>query len=118
MQPTLKDWLARKPKGKAKRKRIPAMSAKRKGEAREYSRKRKAFLEEHPDCNVWFPAWVQGMGYWAMPVCERKSTDVHHKAGRLGGNYLDETTWLPVCRACHNWIHTNPNAARALGLLA
>lgn len=54
------------------------------------------------------------------PVCEvcdkRATKDVHHTKGR--GRYLnDQTTWLPVCRQCHEWIHNNPFSAREAGLL-
>lgn len=49
-------------------------------------------------------------------VCTQKATDVHHKAGRTGDNYLDESTWLAACRSCHMWIETHPKEAREMGL--
>jgi len=56
------------------------------------------------------------------PVCKARvkcigsqTTDVHHKKGR-GEYLLDESTWLPVCRECHNWINENNKQAMALGL--
>jgi hypothetical protein len=42
------------------------------------------------------------------------STDVHHIRGR--GKYtLDVTTWLSVCRACHNFIEMNNDVAKEYG---
>lgn len=78
------------------------MSAKRQRESRIYAVKRKAFLEATPMCQLCTLA---------------ESQDVHHLEGRLGGNYLNEATWLPVCRHCHDWIHTHPIQAREQGLL-
>ena len=67
-----------------------------------YSAKRKTFLETHRLCQV----------------CEaRPSCDVHHVQGRLGGAYLNENTWLAVCRRCHDHIHFNPKESREKGLL-
>lgn len=118
----LSDWLARKPKEKAPRKRIPAMSAKRKKEAREYSKKRETFLRLRPLCERWQKRWEAVSNHGPFIIlegkCGRLADDVHHMKGRLDGNYLDDLTWLPVCRSCHDWIHTHPKEARALGLLA
>lgn len=33
-----------------------------------------------------------------------------------GGDILDETNVLAVCRPCHTWITTNPHLAQNLGL--
>jgi len=38
----------------------------------------------------------------------------NHKAGR-GRFMLDETTFLAVCRICHNQIEENPVMAKAMG---
>lgn len=46
--------------------------------------------------------------------CCYTSVDVHHKRGR-GKYLLDESTWLPVCRGCHNKIETHPNWAKENG---
>lgn len=91
------------------------VSKKRALASRTYAQKRKAFLIEFPLCEVcpkiqpFFGS--PGTGYnW--------SCDVHHTKGRLGEGYLDEKTWLPVCRSCHDQIHRNPRWARDMGLLA
>lgn len=66
-----------------------------------YSIIRKDFLSLHSGCQ----ARLQG--------CSLQSTDVHHKKGR-GLYYLDKTTWLSVCRSCHNWIELHPKEAKEL----
>ena len=78
------------------------VSAKRKITGRIYARQASAFKKAHPVCQVCY--------------CS-PTADVHHTAGRYGGNYLEESTWLAVCRECHNKIHDNPIRARALGWL-
>lgn len=72
---------------------IRRVSKKRRKQNAEYSKKRKAYLEAHPTCEV---CLAEGWG-------PRRSTDIHHTAKR--GVYLnDEGTWLAVCRTCHDRI--------------
>ena len=78
------------------------VSDRRREEAKVYAAKRKAFLAARPKCQVCWKA---------------KSKDVHHRAGRHSGNYLNESTWLAVCRHDHDWIHAHPKEARANGWL-
>jgi hypothetical protein len=35
--------------------------------------------------------------------------------GRIGNLLTDETKFLAVCRACHDWIETHPKEAKELG---
>ena len=67
-----------------------------------YSQLRRVFLTDYPLCQA------------ALPKCTNKSTDVHHKKGR-GIHHNDVSTWLSVCRNCHNWIELNPIEAQELG---
>ena len=46
--------------------------------------------------------------------CTLRATDIHHMKGR-GQYLLDTSTWLPVCRSCHNWIENNPEDSYDLG---
>lgn len=85
------------------------ISDKRRAQLALYMPKRKAFLKDHPVCQV--ARYIPGLNPKA------RSRDVHHKAGRLGTNYLDESTWLAVSREAHNWIHSHPGQARARGWL-
>lgn len=87
-----------------KPKSISPVSAKRRVEMDEYSKKRTAFLIVKPRCEA------------HLVGCTSISTDVHHKAGRVGDNYLKVSTWLAVCRNCHKWIEENPEAAKELRL--
>ena len=68
-----------------------------------YSKLRKGYFNNYPMCQA------------ALPGCTHKSTDIHHKKGR-GKYHNDITTWLSVCRTCHNWIELNPIEAEELGL--
>ncbi|HEX2656105.1 MAG TPA: HNH endonuclease signature motif containing protein [Xanthobacteraceae bacterium] len=85
-----------------RRTRLSAISERRKLAQYEYGKKRKKFLA-------------------ARPKCERcgtaNSRDVHHKNGRYGSAYLDENTWMALCRKCHDWVHQHPREAREQGLL-
>lgn len=123
---TLSEWLQRKPAGPKPRKPLKRTtkprptSPKRQRESREYSKKRKAFLASKRFCEGKRFVGVCSENFVGQAIhsCFNRPQDVHHKAGRLGGNFLNESTWLPVCRTCHDWIHAHPKEARALGLLA
>jgi hypothetical protein len=67
----------------------------------QYRKQRAAFLRLSPWCGVCHTA---------------KATDVHHKLGR-GPYLLMSSTWIGVCRICHNHIHAHPSWAYAEGLL-
>ncbi len=84
--------------------KIPQVSAKRKKKDAEYLKLRQRFLTENPLCVV----KVNGCGHGA--------TDVHHTHSGVNRDafYLVQSTWLSVCRNCHNWIHLNPAEARIL----
>lgn len=86
---------------------IPAVSQKRKRQDAEYSKLRKRYLEENPLCKV------------NVGGCSNTATDVHHT--RSGDDravyYLIQSTWLPVCRHCHDYIHSHPKEARVMGWL-
>lgn len=89
-------------------------------ESRRYSSLRKKFLKEHPTCQA---CKRHDVVRQESPTCtvgfafRRTATDIHHVKGRLGGNYLDVSTWMAVCRTCHDWIHQHPKEARAAGML-
>ena len=85
-----------------KRTPLRRVSKRRADKMVEYSNLRKQLLLERPICEV---------------CGEAKSTDCHHKNGRNGGNYLDYSTFLSVCRRCHNLIENNKRWARDNGYL-
>ena len=87
--------------------KIPQVSSKKKKKDAEYLKLRERFLTENPICQV------------SVAGCMNGATDVHHKFA--GSNrdafYLVQSTWLAVCRNCHNHIHANPADARTMGWL-
>jgi NADH pyrophosphatase NudC (nudix superfamily) len=87
--------------------KIPQVSSKRKKKDLEYSKLRKRFLTDFSLCQI------------AVKGCSVNATDVHHKFSGSDRDtyYLVQSTWLAVCRACHSWIHENPEKARILGHL-
>lgn len=68
----------------------------------EYSKLRKIHLQTHSMCQA------------KVYNCSLKATDIHHTKGR-GKYHLDTSTWLSVCRSCHDWIERNPTEAKELG---
>lgn len=94
-KPSKKEVEKKKPKPIAKK------SAKRTEEEKIYIKKSKLFLEARMLCEV--------------KGCKRRSEDVHHKAGRTGSLYLDESKWLAVCRAHHAYIEVHPTWAKENG---
>jgi hypothetical protein len=87
--------------------KIPQVSSKRKKQDAEYLKLRERFLTENPVCTV------------SVAGCNNGATDVHHTRSGSDRNtyYLVQSTWLAVCRSCHNWIHLNSKEARTLGYL-
>lgn len=109
------------------------VSKKRAQQLREYSAARKVFLAAHPICEVWCAEngfeWFDDRQYesaigtvltpeelvmeWRAPA----AVECHHKAGRTGPNFLDQSTWLAVSQEAHRRIHDRPGQARAKGWL-
>ena len=79
------------------------ISKKRVREMVEYRKKREIYLREHPICEV---------------CGTSAATEIHHVRGRHSGGFLDEKTFLAVCRYCHNKIHAYPKWAEELGYLS
>ena len=73
-----------------------------------YSKMRKEFLNEpeNATCRAKLPG--------CLNVYKQELT-VHHTKGR-GLYYLDKTTWIPLCMACHMWVETHPKEAREMNL--
>ena len=98
-------WYSKNPvKLPKQRAPINKIGAKRKKEMSIYDKRRLAFLALHK--------WCQS----SLPGCTKMATEVHHKKGRVGDNYLDMATWLATCNSCHRWIEEHPEKAKELGL--
>lgn len=80
------------------------MADKRKVENRVYLTLRKIYLESHPFCK----AQLQG--------CTLQSTEIHHRAGKIGELLTDIRNFVPICRNCHSWTEQHPAEAKALKL--
>lgn len=105
MQPSLKDWLSRKPQGPAPKKRMPKVTPKRAKRLGFYRILRKGFLGANQDCQAKFAC------------CSGRASQVHHKASRVGDKLNDTRDFLAICAPCHLYLHAHPKQARALGLL-
>lgn len=82
---------------------INKVSESKKEEDKVYVTIRKVFLNNHRVCE----AKILG--------CLHSATEVHHKKGRVGKNYLDVHTFLALCGNCHRWIETHPEWAKEHG---
>jgi len=88
----------------AKKRTINPVSDKRLEELATYRPLRDKYLAEHPTCEV------RG--------CGRKTTNLHHKKGRIGALLYDVKYFMACCELCHpKGIHENPEWARKNGYL-
>lgn len=91
-----------KPKPK---KAILPTSQKRLEELAKYRPLRDKYLQDNPICEARFEC------------CTGQATDCHH-VNKRGEFFLEVSTWMALCRSCHNHIHfVNPKQARELGFL-
>lgn len=92
-------------KEKPKSKYIKKVSDKRSDQMAQYKPMRLEFLKLYPKCQ--------------FEGCECKSIEVHHKySGKDRSKfYLDDSTWMAICRKHHAWIHAYPKQSRSMGYL-
>lgn len=83
---------------------IPSKSSKKAKLDTAYAVLREQYLKMKPMCQAHLPN-----------ICTSKATDIHHKQGR-GIYQNDTTTWIGVCRSCHDWIENHSEQAREMGL--
>lgn len=103
---TLEGWLNRPPPKKGRKGgRIRSASPKRAKQLAFYRILRKGFLGAHRECQV----------NWAG--CLGLSSEVHHRASRVGDKLNDTRDFVATCSPCHRAIHRNPSRARLQGLL-
>lgn len=87
-----------------KNKSIPKVSEKQLLRLKEYRKVRDEYMKNNPYCQA------------RLDYCQVKSTDLHHKAGKIGKLLSDERYFLAVCRTCHERIERHPAMAKELGL--
>lgn len=93
--------LKRSQKPIARNKRPNPISEKQKIRNQQYNERRPIFLRNNPVCKMAINS-----------NCTRVATEVHHKEGRIGDNFLNESTWLPACDSCHK--HATEHSAEAI----
>ncbi len=94
-----------KPTSKQQRTPIPPRSSKKIKLDAAYSTLREQYLKNHPQCE----ASIQG-------ICSGKgATQIHHKIGKIGEDYLDDKHFLAVDFECHRYLEDNPEYAYSMG---
>lgn len=79
------------------------ISKKQKEKLAEYNARVKVWKVENPKCKA-----------NCNEYCTKETDDNHHQRGR-GKYFMDESTWLPCCRSCHNFIEQHPKEAYEKG---
>lgn len=121
-QPSLKDWLNRKPAGPKPRKRLKQtplrrVSSKHGKKLREYFRVRADYLAKQAACEAGLVILKAKLPeFYHVPRCEVWAKEVHHIAGR-GSNLCNTDTFCAICPECHRWVHAHGQKAREIGLL-
>lgn len=88
--------------GKQPRK-INKVAARRKIQVKSYSVIAPIYKANNPECKA------------KLSGCTGKTTEIHHKMGRIEDLLCDIRFFLPVCRSCHDWIEVNSEKAKELG---
>ena len=93
-----------------KRTPLRRVSAKRAEQDKIYFARLPSWKKENPKCAacIFVRDAIDDIPIFREP---NKTRDCHHMMGR-GKYYLDESTWIPVCRRCHRYIEDNKNWAR------
>ena len=81
--------------------KIPIRAVKRLSQERLYSKKKKAYLINHIQCEV--------------PGCNKISEELHHKKGRIGSLLTNEKFFMGVCIEHHRKIEDFPDWAKENG---
>lgn len=105
-QNTLKqtmDGLVAKPIRVYNTKKIKQVSTRQQKLNTAYAVLRKEFMKANPHCQA------------KLDGCTYIATDCHHRRGR-GEYFLDASTYLAVCSACHRWITEHSAEAIEMGL--
>lgn len=84
--------------------KIKKRSDKRAKQEREYSVKRKKYLEANSECQA------------RLPMCTHVSTTIHHPGGRIGDLLTDESNFIGLCLPCHEWVESHPKEAKEMNL--
>lgn len=105
-----------KPPQKKRQKGIRRVSSAKHARDLEYNKARKWFMArpENSTCPIAASGLIANEIGIKMPHF-RATEQVHHMRGKIGSNYLDESTWLAISAVGHAWVHQNPAEARKRG---
>lgn len=92
-----------KNKNQEPRKLPNKVSPKREELNKEYFKLVEQFKKDNPECKA-----------NVNEYCTKTTDDPHHKKGR-GKFLLDVSSWLPVCRSCHQFLEQHPKEAKEKG---
>jgi hypothetical protein len=81
--------------------KIRPVSKKTAAHLKVYSGLRLEYLKEKSSCEA------------QLDGCTKVATEIHHKAGR-GKNLNETSTWMSICRWCHDQIHTQMSITEAV----
>jgi hypothetical protein len=73
----------------------------------EYMKVREQYLKAHPYCEWW-------LAFYGVLACPR-STQIHHKKGRVGALLTDPAYFMAVSNEGHRYIHDNPKESYERG---
>ncbi len=91
-----------------RRTKLRAVSPRRRKQNAEYARLRETFLLANPWCQL----------FCSLFPSPRRSTELHHAAGREGALLLDTRHFKAACSECHTRLHQiSPREAREHGFL-
>lgn len=116
--------------GSLKRKtRLAPMSKKRRAISTQRQRMVRDELARRPRCEAGPMIWLHRStihrvdpkaltGRDLDTLCVGYSCELHEPLTRArGGSIIDPANTVAICRGCHDWVHANPHAAHAIGLL-
>lgn len=99
-----------------KRSRLQAVSPKRRNLNAARSRFVKNELNNRVRCEAGIIIHRATDKQWIS--CQGNAVELHEPLTRArGGSIVDPTNTVAICRACHDWVHTNPKTAQTIGLL-
>lgn len=79
-----------------------------------YGQAKRNYLRAHPICEVC--QHFYDTAELVLPVLH-KSTELHHRRGRVGALLVDPRFFMAVCAAHHRIIHENPKESRKYGFI-
>ena len=113
---------------------IRRISKVRSSHRRQYARDREEYLREHRVCQIFLArhriserslrlnSWFDLYGETYVLIAGRttripRATQIHHRNKARGERLLDKRWWIAASAEEHEWVESNKDEARELGLL-